>query len=69
MATTKKLRQYYVINGYNRTGASAFVVRIVGNSGASGYVCATWGKSKTEEKEIMRLVEQANQAFERSQAQ
>jgi hypothetical protein len=55
-----KPRRYEIIDGFNRMGISAFVVRIVGKADAAGYVCATWGKSKADEREVRKLVEQAN---------
>jgi hypothetical protein len=53
-------RKYEIIDGYSRRGDLAFVVRIVGKPDAAGYVCSTWGKSTADEREVRKLVEQAN---------
>lgn len=62
----RKPKQYEVIAGYSRSGTPNFAVRISGVLGARGYVGATWGDSKVDEREINRLVAQANEVFDRA---
>ena len=56
----KKLKRYEMVHGYSRIGVRTFVIREVGNSKANGCIASSWALTKSEEREILRLIEQAN---------